>query len=93
MSSLNVHHLGNRHTARNPFFRRPGQVGNLGKITIVAILDQHERIVAERIAIVGIKIGRECTSSLIAKEMRLDCVLARISSRRFSCFQLIAYKS
>ncbi len=25
--------------------------------------------------------------------MRLDCVLAPISSRRFSCFQLIAYKS
>ena len=45
MSSLHVHHLGDGHTACNPLSCRFGQVGNLGKVTIVTILDQHECIV------------------------------------------------
>ena len=40
VSSLDVHHLGDGHTACNPLICRLGQVGNLGQVSVVAVLDQ-----------------------------------------------------
>ena len=46
VTSLHVHHLCDRHTAGYPLICRSREVGNLGKISGVAILDQHECVVA-----------------------------------------------
>ena len=56
MSSLDIHHLGDRHTACNPLTCRCGQVGNLGKVSCVAVLDQHECVVSKGIAVIRIKV-------------------------------------
>ena len=80
VSSFDVHHLGHRHTACNPFFSRLAEVGNLGKIAGVAILNKHECVVAERIAIVGIEVRGECATALIAEEVMKRRELAVIGA-------------
>ena len=47
VSSLHIHHLGDRHAACNPLLSRLGQIGDLGEISGVAVLDQHECVVSE----------------------------------------------
>ena len=93
MSSLHVHHLGDRHTACNPFISRFGQIGNLGEVSCVSILDQHECVVSERIAVIRVEVGRECASSFITEEMMEGRILAAVGSCCLSLCKLGAYQS
>src|SRR5699024_423048 len=79
--------------ACNPLLSRLGKIGNLGKISIIAVLNQHECIVSKRIAVVSVKVGRECASSFITEEVGLYGILAGVGACGLSFFQLVAYQS
>ena len=93
VTALDVHHLRDRHTAGNPLCGRLRQVGDLGEISVVAILDEHEGIITQGIAVIGIKIGRECTSSLITQEMMQRAELAVVGTGLLSLGQLVLDES
>ena len=93
VSSLDVHHLGDGHTACDPLLSRLGQVGNLGQVSVIAVLDQHERVVAKGVAVVRVEVGRERASSFVTEEVGLGRILACVGARLFSRLQLVAYQS
>ena len=69
VTALDVHHLGDGHTAGNPLLSGLGQVGNLGQVTGVAVLDQHSSIVAQGVAVVSIEVGGESAAAFVAQEV------------------------
>ena len=69
VTALDVHHLGDGHTAGNPLFSGSLQVGNLGQIAGVAVLDQHSGIVAQGVAVVSIEVGGESAAAFVAQEV------------------------
>ncbi len=92
VSALDVHHLGDGHAACYPLFCRCREVGDLGEVSCEAVLDQHEGIVAEGIAIVAVKVGRERASSFITEEVCQSGEFALVGSCRLALCQLVLYQ-
>ena len=93
MAALDVHHLGDGHTAGNPLFCGSLQVGNLGQVAGVTILDQHECIVAQAVAVVSIEVGGECAASFVAEEVVLCTELALVGTSLLTCIQIVLDQS
>ena len=69
VAALDVHHLGDGHTTCDPLFSGSLQVGNLGQVAGVAVLNQHSSIVAQRVAVVSIEVGGESAAAFVAQEV------------------------
>ena len=80
MALLHVHHHGQRNTTCSPLSSRSGQVANGRKISCYTAGNQHKGCVTKGIAIVSVKVGGECTASLIAKEVGVGAELTGIGS-------------
>ena len=92
VASFDIHHLGDGHTACDPLVCGLGEVGNLGKVSVVAVLNQHEGVVAEGVAVIRIEIGRERAAAFIAEEVMKGAELALVSTCGLSCCQLVSYE-
>jgi len=88
VSSLDVHHLGHGHTACNPLFSRAGQVRNLGQVAGVTVLDEHEGVVAQGVAVVSIEVGGECATAFVAQEVMEGGELAVVGACGLACLQV-----
>ncbi len=80
VASFDIHHLGDGHTACDPLVCGLGEVGNLGKVSVVAVLNQHEGVVAEGVAVIRIEIGRERAAAFIAEEVMQGRELALVGT-------------
>ena len=88
VSSFHVHHLGDRHTTGDPLFSRLRDVGYLGKVTGETVLDQHESVETEGVAVISIEIGRESATAFVTEEVVLCTELALVCAGFFSLSEL-----
>ena len=89
VAALDVHHLGDGHTAGDPLLGGLGEVGNLGQIAGVAVADQHKGVVAQSIAVVGVKVGRESAAAFVAEEVMDGSELAVVGAGGLAGSQIV----
>ena len=73
---LHVHHHGDGHTTCNPLVGRSGCVLHDGHVAGLAVSDELGGTGTERVAVVGIEVGRSGAASLISEEVVLGGKLA-----------------
>ena len=89
VTALDVHHLGDGHTAGNPLFSGSLQVGHLGQVAGVTVLDQHSCVVTQGVAVVSIEVGGESAAAFVAQEVMQSTELADIGTGSLTGSQVL----
>ena len=93
MAALDVHHLGDGHTACDPLFSGSLQVGDLGQVTGVAVLDQHGCVVTQGVAVVSIEVGGESAAAFVTQEVMQGGELTLVGAGSLAGSQVILNQS